>query len=91
MLPRARNFCCYSPLIYQPNACWQAAGRPEEFREPHPTDKLFNHEKIEAGKRHALIGMVKTHAASVKVILLLFSDRENLLLLTLDGRRLHGK
>jgi hypothetical protein len=27
----------------------------------------------------------------VKVILLLFSDRENLLLLTLDGRRLHGK
>jgi hypothetical protein len=35
--------------------------------------------------------MVKAHAASVKVILLLFSDRENLLLLTLDGRRLHGK
>ena len=35
--------------------------------------------------------MVKAHPASVKVILLLFSDRENLLLLTLDGHRLHGK
>jgi hypothetical protein len=58
---------------------------------PHPTGKLFNHEEIEAGKRHALIGMVKAHAASVKAVLLLFSDRENLLLLTLDGRRLHGK
>ena len=45
----------------------------------------------EAGKRRALIGMVKAHPASVKVILLLFSDRENLLLLTLDGHRLHGK
>merc|ERR1712194_627256 len=46
-------------------------------------DKLFSHEEIGAGKRHALIGMVKAHPASVKVILLLFSDRENLLLLTL--------
>ena len=35
--------------------------------------------------------MVKAHPASVKVILLLFSDRENLLLLTLEGHRLHGK
>ena len=35
--------------------------------------------------------MVKAHPASVKVILLLISDRENLLLLTLDGHRLHGK
>ena len=39
----------------------------------------------------SLIGMVKAHPASVKVILVLFSDRENLLLLTLDGHRLHGK
>ena len=45
--------------------------------ESHPTDKVFNHEEIEAEKRHALIGMVKVHPASVKVILLLFSDREN--------------
>ena len=35
--------------------------------------------------------MVKAHPASVKVIPLLFSDRENLFLLTLDGHRLHGK
>jgi len=28
--------------------CWAAWG------EPHPTGKLFNHEEIEAGKRHAL-------------------------------------
>ena len=35
--------------------------------------------------------MVKAHPASVKLIVLLFSDRENLLLLTLDGHRLHGK
>ena len=35
--------------------------------------------------------MVKAHPASVKVILVLFSDRENLLLLTLDGHRVHGK
>ena len=34
---------------------------------------------------------LRWHPASVKVILLLFSDRENLLLLTLDGHRLHGK
>jgi hypothetical protein len=53
--------------------CWAAWG------EPHPTGKLFNHEEIEAGKRHALIDMVKAHAASVKVILLLFSDREDIL------------
>eukprot|EP00964_Phaeocystis_antarctica_P022647 scaffold12595_cov65-Phaeocystis_antarctica.AAC.2 len=32
--------------------------------------------------------MVKAHPASVKLIVLLFSDRENLLLLTLDGQRL---
>ena len=38
-----------------------------------------------------MIGMVKAHPASVKVILLLLSDREILLLLTLDGHRLHGK
>ena len=48
-------------------------------------------EELEAGKWHALIGMVKAHPASVKVIVLLFSDRENLLLLTLDDHRLHGK
>ena len=41
--------------------------------EPHPTDKLFNHEEIEARPDR----MVKAHPASVKVILLLFSDREN--------------
>ena len=38
---------------------------------------------------HALIDLVKAHSASVKVTILLFSDREILLLLTLDGRRLH--
>ena len=52
------------------------------------------HEEIEAGKRHALIGMVKAHAASVKAVLLLFSDRENLLLYLDAGRAqaaaLHG-
>ena len=46
---------------------------------------MYGQEEIEAGKRHGLIGMVKTHPASVRGILLLFSDRENLLLLTLDG------
>ena len=35
--------------------------------------------------------MVKAHPSSVKVIILLFSDREILLLLTLDRRRLHEK
>ena len=35
--------------------------------------------------------MVKAHPASVKVILVLFSDRENLLLSTLDGHRVHSK
>ena len=35
--------------------------------------------------------MVKAHPASVKVILRIFSDRENILLLTLDRRRLHEK
>ena len=65
---------------------------PPLFRlEPHLTDKLFNLEEIDAGKLHALVNRIKAHPASVKVILVLFSDRENLLLLTLDGHRLHGK
>ena len=35
--------------------------------------------------------MVKAHPSSVKMTILLFSDREILLLLTLDRRRLHEK
>ena len=87
MLPRAGNFCCYGQCLLA-GCC----GRPEESRiRPTNSSTTINHEEIEAGKRHALIGMVKAHAASVQVILLLFSGRGNLLLLTLDGRRLHGK
>eukprot|EP00964_Phaeocystis_antarctica_P081543 scaffold51014_cov29-Phaeocystis_antarctica.AAC.1 len=41
--------------------------------------------------RHRLPNTTKAHPASVKVILVLFSDRENLLLLTLSGHRVHGK
>ena len=43
------------------------------------------------GSRGRRRGGRSAHPASVKLIVLLFSDRENLLLLTLDGHRLHGK
>ena len=65
---------------------------PPLFRlEPHLTDKLFNLEEIDAGKLHALVNRIKAHPASVKVILLRFSDRELLLLMTLDDHGLHAK
>ena len=68
------------------------AGRPPGGLSRAASDRHTLQLRGDGGQEwHALIDLVKAHSSSVKMTILLFSDREILLLLTLDRRRLHKK